>query len=164
MDFQIGDKVIHKNYGLGEIVQLDEKVLAGRSGRYYVVEIRDLTIWVPMNDAGECNLRLPTPRDEFKKLLAILRSPGEMLSNDRLERRTQLLERMNDGNLESICRVVRDLSYYRQEKKLNEHDVSVLERAQNFLLSEWNLVLSVSLPEAERELNQLLKESPNTSN
>jgi RNA polymerase-interacting CarD/CdnL/TRCF family regulator len=55
--------------------------------------------------------------------------------------------------------VVRDLSFYRQMKKLNDHDKTILERAQRFLLNEWGLALTVSLPEAERELERLLGDS-----
>ena len=159
MDFQVGEKVVHWNYGMGEIVQLDEKLLAGQMTHCYVVRIRDLTIWVPIHQMGDSSLRLPTPRGEFNNLFAILSSPGELLSNDRLERRTQLIEKIRDGKLESICQVVRDLSFYRQAKKLNDHDKTILDRAQNFLLNEWRLALTVSLPDAERELNRLLGDS-----
>jgi RNA polymerase-interacting CarD/CdnL/TRCF family regulator len=45
MSFQVGDQVIHWVHGLGEIIQLDEKVLSGNTGQYYVVQIRDLKLW-----------------------------------------------------------------------------------------------------------------------
>jgi RNA polymerase-interacting CarD/CdnL/TRCF family regulator len=156
MDFHVGDKVIHWTYGLGEIVQLDEKVLAGHNTRCYVVQIRDLTLWVPINQAGQCSLRIPTPGSEFEELFGILRSPSEPLSNDRNERRMQLLEKIKDGKIEAICRVIRDLSFYRRTKKLNDNDETILKRAQNFLLTEWNLAFAVSLAQAELELKQLL--------
>lgn len=159
MEFQVGDHVIHKNHGIGKIVQLDEKMLSGRATHCYVVQIQDLTVWVPINDKGESNLRLPTPRSEFENLFAILRAPGETLSNDRFERKNQLIEKMNDGKIESICQVVRDLSLHRSSKKLNEHDTSVLERAQDFLLGELKLALSVSTSEAEQKLTQILSEN-----
>ncbi len=153
MEYQVGDQVIHWQYGLGEVIQLDEKVISGKSTRCYVVRIRDLTLWVPVEKSS---LRLPTPKVEFDHLRAILRGPSEPLPADRFERKTQLLEKMKDGKLESICRVVRDLSSYRSEKKLNDNDVSILERAQYFLLSEWKLVLSVPLAQAEQEVKQIL--------
>jgi RNA polymerase-interacting CarD/CdnL/TRCF family regulator len=159
VDFQVGEKVVHWNYGMGEIIKLDEKLLAGQMTHCYVVRIRDLTIWVPIRQMGDSSLRLPTPRDEFENLFAILRSPGELLSNDRLERRMQLIEKIRDGKLDSICQVLRDLTCYRQVKKLNDHDKTILERAQSFLLNEWRLALTVSLPEAELELQRLLGDS-----
>lgn len=158
MEFRVGEKVIHWVYGLGEIIQLDEKVLSGKKTPCYVVQIRDLTIWVPSNGDGKKRLRRPTPADKFDKLFAILRSPSEPLSSDRAERKTQLVEKMEDGKVESLCRIVRDLSNYRKGKKLNDYEKSILERAEKLLLVEWNYSLFVPQAQAERELKHLLGE------
>jgi RNA polymerase-interacting CarD/CdnL/TRCF family regulator len=159
VSFQVGDQVIHWVYGLGEIIQLDEKVLSGRSAMYYVVQIRDLTIWVPQNETGENCLRFPTPAKDFQKLFRLLSSPGESLSADRYTRKMQLTELLKDGTLESICRVIRDLVYYKRSNKINENDNSILERARNFLLSEWSVALSIPIQQAEHELRGLLETS-----
>ena len=157
--FQIGDQVIHWVYGLGEIVRLEEKKLSGRSGRYYVVQIRDLTIWVPLTESGEHCLRFPTPAEDFQELFRLLASPGEPLAQDRYMRKNQLAELMKDGTLESTCRVVRDLVSYKRGHRINENDNSLLDRARNFLLNEWSVALSVPIQQAERELKDLLEES-----
>lgn len=159
MAFNVGDQVIHWIYGLGEIIQVDEKVLSGRSGKYYVVQTRDLTLWVPLNKSGEQSLRLPTPAEDFQKLFRLLASPGEMLSDDRLMRKTHLTELLRDGTLESICKVIRDLVHYKRSNKINENDKSILERAWKSLVSEWSFILSVPTHKAERDLRELLETS-----
>lgn len=156
MEFQIGDKVVHRSYGVGEILQYDEKTLAGRAEMYYVVRIKDMTIWVPVNGSGEGSLRPTTPAAEFEHLFEVLGNSGEALSIDRLERRTELIDRLRRGTLESICRIIRDLVFLRRQRKLNEHDNSVLERAQNLLVEEWVLALAVSRAEAQREMQRIL--------
>jgi RNA polymerase-interacting CarD/CdnL/TRCF family regulator len=156
MDFQVGDKVVHWVYGPGEIINLEEKVLSGHTNLYFVVQVNNLTLWVPSDEQGKRSMRFPTPASEFEDLFALLRSPGVPLPNDRLERKLELSERMKDGTLESICRVIRDLHFFRQTQKFNESDTSTLERAQKFLLSEWRISLSVPAAQAEKELNQLL--------
>jgi RNA polymerase-interacting CarD/CdnL/TRCF family regulator len=156
MDYHVGDKVIHRCYGLGEIIQMDEKFIHERQMLCYVVRTRDLTIWVTADEPGKSSIRRPTPGSEFEKLFAILRSPGRPLPVDRFERKTYLTEQMKDGKLASICSVIRDLFFYRREKKLNEYDNSTLERAQSFLLTEWMYSLSVSRVQANNELMQLL--------
>jgi RNA polymerase-interacting CarD/CdnL/TRCF family regulator len=157
--FHVGDRVIHWAYGLGEIIHLDEKVLAGRCGQYYVVQTPDLTIWVPRDEAGERCLRPPTPAKDFQKLFHILSSPGEPLPADRFVRKMQLAELMKDRSLESICRVIRGLVSYQQTNKINESDISILTHARNFLLKEWSLVLSIPVHQAEGELMRLLGET-----
>ncbi len=154
--YQVGDQVVHWSYGSGVIVQLDEKELSGRTNQYYVVQTRDLMLWVPINETGECSLRSPTPRTDFQKMFRILGSPGEPLSTDRFARKTQLTLLLKDGTLESICRVIRDLVSYRREKKMNDYDGAILERASNFLVDEWSLALDLPAHQVEQELKELL--------
>jgi RNA polymerase-interacting CarD/CdnL/TRCF family regulator len=160
MTFQVGDQVVHWTYGPGEVIQLDEKALSGQTEQYYVVQIRDMTLFVPINDQVPTSLRLPTPADEFESLFTILRSPAEPLSGDRWERKNQLTARMKDGRLESICQVIRDLIDFRQLKKLNDYDSAILDRAENFLVNEWQISLGVTRAQAEKELRVLLGEKP----
>lgn len=159
MSFQVGDKVVHRSFGRGEVVELDEKELAGKSQLYYVVEFNQLTLWVPVNGAEQGSLRLPVERLEFKKLFSILRSPGEELAEDRFQRQVQLSERMKEGSTEELCKIVRDITARGVDHKLNENDLSVLRHAQNLLLEEWQFSQGISLEESRVELEKLLKES-----
>jgi RNA polymerase-interacting CarD/CdnL/TRCF family regulator len=158
MKFQVGDQVVHWAYGPGEIIQMEERQLNGPALLYYVVQVGGLTIWVSLNEAENRGLRVPTPASEFSRLFDILRSVGEPLSDDRLQRKTILTERLRDGTLESVCRVIRDLSYLGHSKKLNESDKPIKERAENFLLVEWTLALKISTNEAQYKLERLLDE------
>lgn len=156
MNFQVGDQVVHWVYGLGEIIQLDEKELQGRTAQYYVVQIRDLTLWVPVGNNGSDCLRYPTPAGDFEVLFEILSGPAQPLSDDRLARKTQLSDQLKDGKLASVCEAIRDLTYHRRIKKMNENDTATLERAQSLLVSEWSVSLSVPIEQARRDLSQLL--------
>jgi RNA polymerase-interacting CarD/CdnL/TRCF family regulator len=156
LDHQVGDKVIHAHYGLGEIVRLDKKFIHGRWMLCYVVRIRDLTIWVAADQPDKSSLRKPTPKSDFEKLFTILKSPGGSLPIDRNERKTELTQRIRDGKLASICSVIRDLDQYGRTKKFNDNDKSIMERAENFLISEWMYSRSVSKVQAKEELTRLL--------
>lgn len=154
--FHVGDRVIHWMYGLGEIIEIEEKVVSGHTGKYYVVQIRDLTLWVPMYKTGGPCLRFPTPAGDFQKLFRVLASPGEALSVDRFIRKTQLTEILSDRTLESVCRVIRDLVFFKRTNKINDSDNSTLNRARDFLLNEWSMALSISQQQADHELRILL--------
>jgi len=158
VSFQIGDKVIHCTFGLGEIANIEEKIIQGQPTTCYVVRVSDLTIWVPINDLQQQSLRVPTPPGEFEKLSAILANPSETLLEDRVQRKKQLLAQIKDGQLVSICRVVRDLTYFKRSKKLNEEEKSILERATNSLLAEWYYSLGVSRMQAQQAMASLLGE------
>jgi RNA polymerase-interacting CarD/CdnL/TRCF family regulator len=158
MGFQVGDKVIHWAYGLGEIEQIEEKTILGRPTNCYVVHIHDLMIWIPINDLQQCSLRSPTPSNEFDKLFTILKAPSEKLLEDRALRRDQLMAQMRDGQLASICRVVRDLTHFKHNSKLNDQEKSILERAMNSLLTEWTYSLGTPLSQAHQAMMSLLGE------
>jgi CarD family transcriptional regulator len=155
-DFQVGDQVVHWEYGLGEITQLDEKELSGQTRQYYVIQIREMTMWIPLDFAAEHSLRFLTSAENFQQLFRLLAAPAEPLADQRFERKNQVSERLQDGTIESICRVVRDLTARKRIKKMNDYDNNFLGRARDFLLIEWCVVLSVSLQQAERKLEELL--------
>ena len=156
MNFHEGDPVMHWTYGFGKVIRLEERALSGHNTLYYAVQLGDLTVWVPADDMLEIRLRPPTSKAGFKGLRAILSGPGEPLPDDRQDRKTQLIELLKDGRAESLCRVIRDLSAYRQVRPLNENDQALMRRAQNALLGEWGFALSVTPAQAELELHRLL--------
>ncbi len=158
MGFHVGDKVIHSTYGLGEIVYIEEKIIREHLTNCYVIRTHDLMIWIPINDAQQQSLREPTTPDEFVRLFALLKSPGEALPTDRMQRKDALLERMRDGQLSSICTVVRDLTSFKRSAKLNDQERSLLERAMNSLLTEWIFSLRVPLSQAQQTMMELLGE------
>lgn len=158
MSFQIGDKVIHFTHGLGEIDNIEERVVCDHLANCYVVRTSNMMIWIPIDDVQQHSLRTPTVPQEFKRLFDILTGPGEELPSDRIQRKERLLTQMRDGQLESICRVVRDLNHYKRSTKLNDQEKSILERATNSLLTEWSYSLGVSLDQARHDLTAMLGE------
>ena len=158
MNFQTGDTVMHWTYGIGQIINLEERDLFGSKTLYYAVQVRDMTVWVPADGKVSSRLRSPTPKFRFQKLLAILSSPSEPLPEDRLERRNRLVELLKDGRVELLCQVIRDLSAYQKQKvkPMNDNDQMVLKQSRNTLLGEWGFVLSLTYAQAELELHRLL--------
>ena len=156
MGFHVGDKVIHWTYGLGEVVLIEDKIVHGHLTSCYVVQISDLTIWVPINGQTQSSLRLPTPPEDFDKLFTILTSPGETLLDDRMLRKNQLVEQLRDGQLASICRVVRDLTHFQRKTKLNDQERSILDRAIKSLLAEWTYSLRTTFSQAHQAMEGML--------
>lgn len=156
MGFRIGDKVIHWTYGLGEIVNIEEKTIHGQAEKCYVFQTSDLSIWIPINNLDHCSLRRPTPPEEFSRLFAILTGPGEKLSEDRVLRKNQLMEQIKDGQLVSICRVIRDLTHFKRTTKLNDQERSILERTMKSLLTEWAYSLGIAEAQAQQAMTAML--------
>jgi len=162
MNFHKGDTVMHWTYGIGQILNLEERALAGSKTIYYVVQVRDMTVWVPADGQVRSRLRAPTPKSRFQRLLAILSSPSEPLPEDRLERKNRLLELLADARPESLCQVIRDLSAYQKQKgrPMNDNEQMILKQSRNTLIGEWGFVLSITPAQAEHELHRLLTAAP----
>jgi len=156
MTYQIGDQVVHRNYGPGKIIGIEEKQLGKKTCEYYVVETSQVTLWVPV-DAAENSLRFPAASAEFQELLTLLDGSGERLPDHHVERQDVLAIRMKNRTLEDICNVIRDLTSHSRNHPLNRNDNEIMRRAQEFLLNEWEMALGTPRAEARQELADLLQ-------
>lgn len=164
MDYKIGDTVIHWTHGMGKVIAIEEMELTGVMQKYYVVEAGILKLWVAIDEANEGSLRSPMNTSEFKTLLNILQTPGEALSDNYTKRKFELRNRIQKRNLESLCLLIRDLTYRSRHHSLNPNDMAVLFRAQESLLDEWVIALEMEREEAQAELDLLLRvEQPETA-
>jgi RNA polymerase-interacting CarD/CdnL/TRCF family regulator len=157
MSFSVGDKVIHCNFGLGEITKVEERMINEQSQNCYVFTMDTMTIWVPVENLGKNSLRLPTSPEEFEATLKVLTSQEEALPSDRLLRKKYLLDLVRSGQLSSMCEVVRDLTHYKKNFKLNDEEKSILERAIRSLLMEWTLSLGTPPIQANQSLELMLQ-------
>lgn len=161
MDFQIGDRVVHCTYGLGQVLAIEERSFNNSPVLYYMIQAADLTIWVPADENLKKRLRLPTSENGFRKLFSILSAPAEGLPDDRRQRNLHLLEMLKDGGAESLCKVIRELAAYRRSRYWSEYDNTLMNRAQRALIGEWSFTLSITPREAEAELHRLLSNKAN---
>lgn len=156
MIFRIGDVAFHTTYGLGKIIRIEEKIIHGRVSNCYVFCTSLLTIWIPIDQDHQTSLRGPTLPSEFKKLFLILSGSGDSLPENRLMRRDLLFTRLRDGQLASVCKVVRDLTHFKRSSKLSVQEKSILEQATNTLLSEWTYALEIPFADARQTMETLL--------
>jgi len=159
MNYEIGDTVVHWTHGLGTVIAIDQKILAGITQQYYVVKMDLLNVWVSLEDADLGSIRLPIEGGEFIALFDILRTPGKLLPDNQYQRKTQLRERMQKRTVEGLCHVIRDLTDRSSDHTLNQYDAAVLYRAEEHLLDEWVLSLSVEREDALHRLEELLGKS-----
>src|SRR5690606_34327968 len=97
MEVQSGDNVVHCRHGLGQVLAIEERTFFDKITFYYMVQMKDLTIWIPADDNLKNRLRRPTSAAGFDKLLSVLSSRAEELPGDRRLRAAHLHERLEDG-------------------------------------------------------------------
>src|SRR5213593_5090921 len=74
--FEIGDKVVYPNHGVGIIEKISNRLVAGKFERFYLLRIcsNDILIMVPTANAGEVGLRKIVERRDVEELLSFLGS------------------------------------------------------------------------------------------
>lgn len=156
MKFDIGDKVVHPQHGVGYVADLEEKQFAPSAPRtYYVIQIPDTTVWVPI-DLPTSGLRKLSAESELDQCRQVLQSAPQAIKPDR-SLQSSLASHINQGTIIAQCEVVRDLSAYSWRKPLFGPIADFQRRILTVLCQEWAVVSGLSVPEASHEINILLK-------
>ena len=161
MKFNIGERVVHPQHGVGEVVKLEDQAFgSGVTRRYYEVSIPSTasTLWVPV-DMLDYGLRKLAQRSEIKACRKILASPPVAFTDDPRTRQASLVERLKQGTVHVQCEVVRDLYAFGEHKSMYSSMGGFFRQTQNVLCEEWALVEGITLEETVREVNALLNES-----
>ena len=159
VNLNIGDTVVHPQYGVGQVVKLEEREFEpGVMRRYYEISIPGSTLWVPL-DQPTFGLRKLTIRSEIDRCRQILSSRPLPLTEDARLRQSELSARLKEGTIIAHCEVVRDLSAYGAHKPISGTIASFLRVAQDVLSQEWAAVEGITLAEASAEIGSLLEKS-----
>ncbi|NJN45065.1 MAG: hypothetical protein HC806_10345 [Anaerolineae bacterium] len=121
MSYQIGDRIIHRNYGPGTITGVEEKQLGKQASEYYVVETAQVTLWVPL-DATENSIRYPIETAELEEILTVFNGVGEELPDHHIARSEVLNDRMKDRTLPVLCTIIHDLTSRSRSQTLTKND------------------------------------------
>ena len=159
--FNIGERVVHPQHGVGEVVKLEERTFGSdETRRYYEVTIPSAgsTLWVPSDPPGY-GLRKLAERSEIELCRKVLASRPAPLTDDARTRQSILTERLKQGTIRVQCEVVRDLYAFGEHKSLYGSMAGFFRQTQNVLCEEWAIVEGVTLAEAVQEVTELLEKS-----
>ena len=162
MEFNIGDQVVHPQYGVGIVVNLkDREFEPGVMRRYYEISLPGTTLWVCL-ELPTFGLRKLTARSEIARCRIILAShPAPVIENAR-ERQAEMADRLKLGTIAAHCEVVRDLYAYFGDRPSSGRIGGYLQVIQDVLCQEWAVVEGVTLLDAVDEIRALLETSRQT--
>lgn len=159
MEFKIGDRVVHPQYGVGQVVRLEDREFEpGVIRRYYEISIPGSTVWVLM-DLSISGLRKLTAKRDIANCRKVLVSHPAPLNEDSRFRQARLADHLKQGTIIAQCEVVRDLYAYGEHKSLYGTIAGFFRVTKDVLCQEWAEVEGVTLAEAVREIVSLLEES-----
>ncbi len=156
--FEIGERVVHPQHGVGQIVKLEDREFErGRSRRYYEIDIPGgSTVWVPV-DLSNSGLRRLASKNDLEQCREILKAHPLPLTDDGRVRQSELVDHLRQGTILAQCEVVRDLSAFVAHKPAYGTMPAFLEAILRVLSQEWAIVEEISVPDAQFEISSLLE-------
>jgi RNA polymerase-interacting CarD/CdnL/TRCF family regulator len=158
MTFNNGDRVVHKDFGVGIIVKIEGMNLSGNGPRlFYRVDFFKTTVWVPVVNQSEGGLRPITPKSHLDQYRALLKSTPVSLDDNFRRRQSELEKRMDRGTFQGLCEVIRDLKALSAEKPLNYYERTLFKQSREALVSEWSITSGLSQSETMGEIDGCLE-------
>lgn len=154
--YEVGEWIVHANYGVGKITGMENKTLDGKEYDFLIVEALNCKYWLPVNKTDVTHVRPLSSGDSFKSALTLIKKKPDILAKDYKARAKQIAERLSDCSLIEQARLIRDLSGRRLTKKSNVSDDDVFYRIQKRFLDEWVVATTIKRAEAEELLEQAL--------
>jgi CarD family transcriptional regulator len=161
LSFQIGDKVVYPNHGVGIIEQISSRTIGLNVQKFYLLKIKasSLKVEVPFNNVGSVGLRPVVKNGEVSKILAFLMD-GKCDNNaDWKYRFKENSDKMRTGSLLEVAVVLKSLLILAKGKPLSFREKKMLERARYLLVTELAMARNTEESEIEDMLNKALAKS-----
>ncbi|MCU1310005.1 MAG: transcriptional regulator, CarD family [Candidatus Angelobacter sp.] len=160
-NFQIGDKVVYPNHGVGIIEQISSRLIGSSVERFYLLKIKasSLKVMIPFNNVGNVGLRRVVKNGEVQKIIDFL-STGDIDSNaDWKDRFKENSDKMRTGTLLETAVVLKSLLWLNQTKPLSFREKKMLDRARYLLVSELAMARNIDEDSMEELLSKALSKS-----
>jgi CarD family transcriptional regulator len=145
MTFQIGDKVVYPNQGVGTIENISTRSFGSAFEKFYLLRFgyNSMTVLVPFSNAANIGLRGVTKNREISRILSFLASGSCPIVPDWKARFKENSEKMQSGDLLKTAQILKSLLQIHACKPLSFREKKMLERAWRMLVSEISSVRRV---------------------
>jgi CarD family transcriptional regulator len=156
--FVEGDMVVYPNHGAGCISGVEEKTIFGEVRRYYVVYLPDTELTVSIPADGDTDLRPCAGEEQVAEAFEVLAGEATDMPSNWNHRLKHNREKIKSGEIEQVAEVVRNLSVHNAGNGLSTGERNMLMKARQILASEIALARSIGVAEAEKLVDEALKD------
>ncbi len=138
VSFQVGDKVVYPNHGVGVVEQISSRTLGNNVEKYYMLKIASssLKVMVPFHNVNAVGMRRVIKNGEILKVLDFLTSGKCESHPDWKFRFKENSDKMRTGSLFEVAVVLKGLLLLNKTKPLSFREKKMMERARYLLVSE----------------------------
>jgi CarD family transcriptional regulator, regulator of rRNA transcription len=159
--FQVGDKVIYPNHGLGVVERIEDKTILGTTCGFYHLRIlaNETTVLVPIPNADGVGLRRAISDQEVERLFGLL-SDGKIDDHQNWKGRFKdNSDKMRSGSIYDVADVLKSLTFLARSKSLSFREKRMLDRARFLIISEVSEVIRQTTQQVEGKVEQALERS-----
>jgi CarD family transcriptional regulator len=156
--FEIGDKVIYPNHGLGIVERIETKTIMGTTCGFYQLRMAsETTVFVPVDNVDGVGLRRAISDIEVQRLFDLLGN-GKIDSHQNWKGRFKdNSDRMRTGSIHDVVEVLKSLTFLAKSKSLSFREKRMLDRAKFLVVSEITEVLGEKTPAVEVKVEAALE-------
>ncbi len=159
MTFQVGDKVIYPNHGLGIVEIIEERTILGTTCGFYQLRMvsNDTMVLVPVDNVDNVGLRRAIENGEVEKLFSLL-GDGKIDKHQNWKGRFKdNSDKMRTGSIYDVVDVLKSLTFLSKSKSLSFREKRMLDRAKFLVISEISEVVSQPAGSIEERVDRSLE-------
>jgi CarD family transcriptional regulator, regulator of rRNA transcription len=157
--FEVGDKVIYPNHGLGIVERIEEKTILGTTCGFYHLRIvaNETTVLVPLANVDGVGLRRAISDEEVERLFNLL-GDGKIDNHQNWKGRFKdNSDKMRSGSIYDVADVLKSLTFLAKSKSLSFREKRMLDRAKFLIISEVSEVMRETAAEIEGRVDRALE-------
>ena len=158
MTFEVGDKVVYPNQGVGTIENISSRSFGAQFEKFYLLRLvyNSMTVMVPFSNVDSIGLRKVTRNAEMTRMLEFLSHGTCHCRGDWKSRFKENSEKMINGDLLNVAQVLKGLLVLQLEKPLSFREKKMLDRARHMLVTELTIARRLHEEEAVAILQKAL--------
>jgi CarD family transcriptional regulator len=159
MTFQVGEKVVYPNHGVGTIENISFRAFGTQEERFYLLRLspNSMTVMVPFSHVGDVGLRKVTKCSEINRVLTYLSAGRPCCAHDWKDRFKENSDKMRGGSLLEVAEVFKSLLIIQLAKPLSFREKKMLERARSMLVLETSIAKSLAEKDAVALITKALE-------
>jgi CarD family transcriptional regulator len=139
MAFEVGDRVVVPNYGVGKIRTVERMNIEDRLYEVFVIDIlaNGMEYRAPVDQAGANGLREIIPMSAVEKVYEVLRDRDTPADKQTWNRRyREYTNKIKTGDPLEVAAVLRDLARLKAEKTLSFGEKKMYDQAHSLIVQE----------------------------
>jgi CarD family transcriptional regulator len=157
-EFRPNDFVVYPAHGVGRIVSIEEREIAGMQLELFVISFEKdkMTLRVPTDKATMVGMRSLSSPDIISKAMATLKGKARVKRAMWSRRAQEYEQKINSGDLLAIAEVVRDLHRADDQREQSYSERQLYEAALERLTREVAAVTGVDEAGAMKQVDEVL--------